>query len=92
MLCKHCKNATKCLTETAAAVERWCVGQAVTHKLPSSRRLCVGKGTASASVIKCMPSPFINKNINTGHVVTDLEMQDVVCRDVKAGCSSVVYF
>lgn len=68
------------------------MGQAVTYKLPSSHRLCVGKGTTSASVIKCIPSPFINNKITTGHVATDLEMQDVVCRDFKAGCSSVVYF
>lgn len=39
------------------------------------------------STIRCIPSPFINNKTTTAQVVTDLEMQDVVCRDFK-----VVYF
>lgn len=44
------------------------------------------------SLIRWIPSPFINNKSNTGHVVTDVEMQDVVCGDFKAGRSSAEYF
>ena len=62
---------------------------AVTYEL---ERRSTSSPSYPMSAIRCMPSSFINNKSNTGHVVTDLEMQHMMCGDFKAGSSSGVHF